>query len=556
MKEEKGNSNQVNSYSRVEIADAVDCIRDKLKKYKIPKREVTRIMLVAEESMVTLFEHAKENEQIKLNIYKLFGKVSIELSAQGEKYEFEEEISVSPEFEEDDPQVEGAIRSSIFQAFGDELKYKHKNGINKIAIGAVKNRNSTMLAMVAAMILGVVFGIAMKNSSISDGAIEWVRGNVLATISTLFLNALKMVIAPLIFFSIATSISGFNNMKEVGRIATKTMLVYICTTVLAVTIGIGMAYLIHSGDPSMAQLVDVAEDTNYSQNGVITSVKDIVLSVIPDSFTKPFADNTMIQILFLAVVVGIGVGKIGEYSKPLRDLFAALNELFMKLATYVTRFLPLFVFSSLASMTIKRNSSGAGSILKLYLPVLAGLGIIFLVYLAFLGLIARVNVITFLKKYIQTFVQVAFLGASSASIPLNLKVCEEKMGISSRIYSFTIPIGATVNMDGTCISLAAYGVSFSVIFGVDISGYKLLLLFITIVVLSIGAPGIPGIQLVCLSALLAQLQIPVAAIGLVAGLDTLIGSIRTSTNCMGDVMTTITVARSEKMMDMEKFNTP
>ena len=182
-----------------------------------------------------------------------------------------------------------------------------------------------------------------------------------------------------------------------------------------------------------------------------------------------------------------------------------------------------------------------------------GIVAMIIVYCILLGVIGRLNPIPFLKKYSPTMLQVFGMASSNAAIIVNMDACENKLGISKKIYSLSIPLGATVNMDGTCIYLVIFGMALARVFGVDINGGMMLSMFFSVFVLSVGAPGVPGAGLVCLSVLLTQLNVPLAGIGLVMGLDSLLGMMRAMSNSLGDVTASLIVAKSEKKLDMEKY---
>ena len=168
-------------------------------------------------------------------------------------------------------------------------------------------------------------------------------------------------------------------------------------------------------------------------------------------------------------------------------------------------------------------------------------------------IIGRLNPIPFVRKYASTMLQVFSMASSNASIPVNMEACDKKLGISRKVYSLSIPLGATVNMDGTCVHLAVFSLALAKVYGVEISGAAILSLVVVIIVLSMGAPGIPGSGLICLSVLLTQMGVPVEAIGLVMGIDSLMGMFRCMSNCLGDVAATAVVARSEGLMDTQKY---
>ena len=215
--------------------------------------------------------------------------------------------------------------------------------------------------------------------------------------------------------------------------------------------------------------------------------------------------------------------------------------------------MPIAVFCSIMSMMITMGVGTILSVLKMFGTFLLGLLAMMVLYCALMLLFGRMNPLPFVKKYVPSMIQVFSLASSNASIPVNMEACEKKVGISKKIYSLSIPMGATLNMDGTCVHLAIFALALAKTYGVEISGGAMISMIISIIVLSMGAPGIPGSGLICLSVLLTQIGVPVEAIGLVMGIDTLCGMFRCMSNCLGDVAVSTIVARSEKELDMEVY---
>lgn len=257
----------------------------------------------------------------------------------------------------------------------------------------------------------------------------------------------------------------------------------------------------------------------------------------------------MLQLIFLAVFCGIAVGMIGSYSKILSDFFEACNELFLKITTLLVKFMPIAAFSSILSMMITTVTETLMSVLNICLVFIFALTLMMVFYCLMLLALAKLNPIPFLKKYYPTMLQVFSMASSNAALPLNMDVCNKKIGVSPKVYSLALPLGATMNMDGTCIYLGIFALALARIYGVDITGAGLLSIVISIIILSMGAPGIPGSGLICLSVLLTQLGVPVEAVGLVIGIDPLIGMLRCMSNCLGDVVACTVVAKSEGLFD-------
>ena len=260
----------------------------------------------------------------------------------------------------------------------------------------------------------------------------------------------------------------------------------------------------------------------------------------------------MLQLIFLAVISGIAAGRIGRYSDMVKSLFETFNELFLKITMFIIKFMPIAVFCSICSMILSMGVETILSVLSMLGTFLVGLLCMIMIYCTILGIAGRVNPLYFLRSYAPTMLQVFSMGSSNAAIPVNMQACD-KMGVAKKIYCLSLPLGATLNMDGSCVYMAVFTLALAKTYGVQITGSAITAMIISIIVLSMGAPGIPGPGLICLSMLLTQVGVPVEAVGLVMGIDAFIGMFRTMSNCTGDVAVSILVARLEKMLDMDKF---
>jgi len=376
---------------------------------------------------------------------------------------------------------------------------------------------------------------------------------IFSPIKTMFLNALKMVVAPVVFFSIISCIVQFSDLSSLGRIGGKIIGMYFFTTCIAIAIGIGVFYLIQPGDASLASslAVDSGAITSQTMN---VSIIDTIVGIIPSDIVNPFLKANMLQLIFMAVIFGIATSLLGKYSDMLVGLFSACNDLFLKVTSIIIKAMPLAVFCSIMSMMLTMGIKTIISVLGMFCTFVLGLFAVMIMYCILMTVMGRINPVNFARKYAPSMLQVFSLSSSNAAIPLNMEACEKKLGIDKMIYSLSIPLGATINMHGTCIYLSVFTLALGKIYGVDVTGGAMLSLIVSIFVLSVGAPGIPGAGLICLSVLLAQTNIPVEAVGLVMGIDSVCAMFRAMSNCLGDVAVSTIVAKSENCMDMEIYN--
>ena len=399
------------------------------------------------------------------------------------------------------------------------------------------------------MLLAVMMGVLLKSFAPESFYLP-VNDNILAPVKTMFMNALKMIVAPVVFFSIVSCIGQFSDLSEMGKIGGKTIAFYLFTTVIATALGAGVYYLFQPG--TFGSFIPESLSASVTAQEVDISIKDMIVNIVPTNFVKPFLEANMLQLIFLAVLCGVAVGMIGKYSRMLSDLFTAFNELFLKITVLIIQFMPLAAFCSILSMILKTGTDALISVLGILGVFIVAIALMMAVYCLLMLVFAGLNPIPFCRKYAPTMAQVFSMGSSNASLPINIEACKQ-MGVSPKVYSLSLPLGATVNMDGSCIYLSVFALALARICGIAIPPAALLSVLISIIVLSVGAPGIPGSGLVCLSVLLAQMNVPIEAVALVMGIDPLIGMIRCMSNCLGDVAVSTIVAKQEGILNLDVY---
>lgn len=535
------------------IQKGLDAIEEQLTKYKLDKKKITKTMLAAEELMLSLLEHSDGNGDMQLSVRKILGDITIDISVPGQAYEFSEDLEFGISLDSDtiSHETEITLRNIILKSFIDDIKYRNQRGRNKVRITVVKSPRALLYRTLGAMFLAIIIGVILKLLSF-DTFNTMLDANLLTPIKTMFMNALKMIVTPVVFFSIVSCIGQFGNLSEMGKIGGKIVSFYLMTTFIATGLGIGVYFLFQPGNTSMANAV-LADSSSITSQEMTVSLKDTIINIVPSNIVEPFLEADMLQLIFIAVLCGIAVGLIGSYSKLLTDIFEACNELFLKITVILVKFMPVAAFCSILSMILSTGPETLISILGIFGTFAFALILMMIVYCLLMIVIAGMNPIPFIKKYSPTMLQVFSMASSNAALPLNFEVCGKKLGISPKVYSLALPLGATINMDGTCIYLAVFALSLAHMYGIEITGAGILSIVISIIVLSIGAPGVPGSGMICLSVLLTQLGVPVEAVGLVMGIDPLIGMMRCMSNCLGDVVASTVVAKKENVLDMEIY---
>ncbi len=260
-----------------------------------------------------------------------------------------------------------------------------------------------------------------------------------------------------------------------------------------------------------------------------------------------------LPIILMATPERTAISMIGRHSKILIAFIEACNEMFLKITSIIIKVMPLAILCSIMEMMLKMGLDTITSVLGMLGVYMIGIIVMMILYCFVLLIFGRVSPLAFLKKYGNTMLQVFAMNSSSAAIPINMEVCEKHLGIAPKVYSLSIPLGATVNMDGTCIRLGVFSLALAGMYGIEISGSMLFSLVVSIFILSVGTPGIPGVGIISLSVLLTAIGVPIEAVGIVMGIDSLVGMSSTMSNCLGDVVVTTIVARSEGLLDMSAW---
>ena len=535
------------------VPDGVSFIQSSLEECGSERKSIIRMLLLTEELLVKLIgSQTKESEgSVWIQVTSIFGETRIRIWGKGEKLEIPE--SMTSLADADDPEAEEVIRNIVLKAYQDNLDMKYRNGINTVSIRVTASRYRQLLLTLGAMVLGIFTGIILK-MFVQQTFTVILSDDLFSPVSTMFLNAVKFVVAPLVFFSIASCIGDYGDMKALGRIGGKVIGTYFFTSLLAVFLGAGIYGIFRIGDPALAGAVtDAASSAIEKSTAVSTSAKDMIMGIIPSDIITPFLNMDMLQVIFIAFLLGFTTKKIGQYSETFRTALNTGNAVFSQATAIIISFMPLSVFCSMAKMIISLDIKNLLKLLTWPATIYFADILMICVYGLLLLIVGRLNPVTFFRKFSPAMLSAFTMASSSATIPVSIEICKDRLGIAKKVYSFSIPLGATINMDGSCITQMISALFMAKIFGVPMTMSLVFSMALTIFVLSVGAPGVPGGALVCIALLLPQYGIPVEGISLIMGLYSLVGMMQTCVNVTGDATVTTIVAKSEGLMDMEKF---
>ena len=535
-----------------ELSNIMEFVESFLSEAKLDKASRVRLTLAAEESVVNLINHS-DGGIIVLNARKpLLKNPELIFSTKGKAFDFTYDIpGLGTDVEVMGEESEEIIRNIILNSVSQSFEYKNKKGRNIVRIAVGDTGHTTLLMTIIAVVSAIVLGILM-NSFLPASACDWINANILSNIQTIFMNGLKMVVAPVVFFSIAGSVSNFSNMTDVGRIGGKVVLFYFVTSVIAVCVGITYFMIFKPGDPSLAATVQIGEAAETTVQAA-PSIIGTIVGIVPSNFAKAFVENDMMQLIFLGVVFGLGVSAGGEKTRGIKTFMEGVLEVLLFITGLFVKMVPLIVFCSMLSTMLGVGMRAFVSVLSIFFTIIFGMFTMMVIYCMIQFFIGHLNPLVMLKKYAGTMIQVFGLSSSNASISINMEACDKKLGISPKLYSLSIPLGATLNMDGMCVDVSIFALSLAHIFGTEFGMGELVKLAVTIIIISMGMPGIPGTALIGITMLLSQLNVPVESMGLIMGIFPIVDMFETVNNCLGDVSVTAVVAKMENLLDEKVF---
>lgn len=535
------------------IMEALEFLGAELPRKKVSEKDIIKTRLLAEECLFKLAKDAAEGTTFEIWIRSVLGNVTTKIKCKGKEIDFSDALALSGNdfknaFDEemDDSAIE-TIQNMLLKGFADKFKISRKKNMNYIDIITKKDPQMTLYITLSAIVLAVIIGLFMR-LCLSETIYNGFCNNVLQPLKTIYMNLLSMIVGPVVFFSMITCMMQFSDMRSFGRIGGKTMGIYTFTSAIAAIAGIGIFYLIQPGTEGSFVSMITSQDT---PNTTI-SFLDTIIDIFPSNIVGSFYENNVLQILLMGLFVGVAANLIGEKGKVLQNFFEAMNDMFLEMVLLLAKLIPLITFCSVMILILTTGTDALISLLALIGTLLAGLVVMVFTYSIMIVLTAKVSPFPFLKRYIPTALNVFSLSSSSASMPLNMDFCKN-IGISQRVYSFTIPFGATINMDGAMIALMTGVLFMAKTFGVTIDTSHIIMLIVSGMLLSMASPGVPGGSLVACTVLLKQMGVPMDCLPLVMVYLTVTDMICTVSNTTGDIAASVIVASTEKLLDKNKY---
>jgi Na+/H+-dicarboxylate symporter len=392
-------------------------------------------------------------------------------------------------------------------------------------------QHTLTVKIIAGMVLGIILGLLIQVLPLPSDMSYFISNTLFGTVGAIFVRLLKMLVVPIVFVSLVCGVCNLADVKSLGKLGVKTIALYLLTTAIAITLAL-----------CVASIFQVGVGLHLSMGGTFVppnapSPTDVLLNLFPTNPLSALEQGNMLQIIVFSLLLGAAIMACGKKAVIIKDCFMALNEIFMKLILMIMTLAPYGVFCLLFFMFSKLSLGDTWHLFKYFMVVILVLAIqLFVVYGGFLTLFKKGNIITFLKAIYPAMIFAFSTSSSSASIPVTLRTVRQRLGVRPAAASFVIPLGATINMDGTAIMQGVATVFIAHVYHVTLglTGYLTVIAMATLA--SIGTAGVPGVGLLTLAMVLQQVGLPVEGIGLIIGVDRILDMLRTAVNVAGDSM--------------------
>ena len=393
------------------------------------------------------------------------------------------------------------------------------------------------------MMIGLALGVTVGAVVDSQFAQTYLQ-----PLGTLFIRLIRMVVVPLVVATIIAGAAGISDTSKLGRVAGKVLIVYAVTTAIAVAIGLLFANLIQPGLG-----LDLSTDGLVVKAVKAPSLTDTLLNIVPINPMEAMANGSMLQIIFFAVIFGFGLASLGERGKPVLRFFELVGDVMIRVTGYVMMYAPIGVFGLIAFTVAKHGLSVLLPLFSLILTsFLATVVLVFLILIPMVAVIGKTNPVKFLKGIFEPWLVAFTTCSSAAALPANLAAAR-KLGATRSIASFSIPLGNTINMNGTAVYMGVCAIFAAEVFGIHLTLTDQLTVVLMGVLAAIGTAGVPGAGLIMTTVVFTQVGIPLEAVALIAGIDRILDMIRTSINVVGDVASAVVVTSLEGDLNSEPY---
>lgn len=404
------------------------------------------------------------------------------------------------------------------------------------------------IALLTGAVAGVLIHYFMPDSSFKN---DILMNGILYVLGNGFIRLMQMLVVPLVFCSLVCGSMAIGDTKTLGKVGIKTIIFYILTTALAISLALGVASLIN---PGVGMDITVTEGTTTSATASI-NFAETLLNIIPKNIFESLATGDMLPVIVFALFVGIMLAKLGNKASTVANFFSQFNDVMMEMTMAIMKVAPIGVFCLIAKTFAGIGFDAFVPMLKYMISVILALALqCFGIYQILLFIFTRLNPFKFIKKFFPVMAFAFSTSTSNATIPMSVDTLSKKIGVSKRISSFTIPLGATINMDGTSIMQGVAVIFIAQAYGMTLTPSAILTVIATATIASIGTAGVPSVGLVTLSMVLSSVGLPTEGIALIMGIDRILDMLRTAVNITGDAVCTTIIAKLEGAFNKEIFD--
>lgn len=404
----------------------------------------------------------------------------------------------------------------------------------------MKKKMSLTSKIFIGLISGLITGLILYQLKGNAFVDNYIVGFAFHLVGKVFINSIKMMVVPLVFVSLTVGAASVGDIKKLGRIGSKTLGFYLTTTAIAITIAIALSSFVQPGVG-----FDLPSDAVYEAKEAPKLV-DVIIDMVPKNPIDSLANGKMLQIIVFSMLLGTAITALGDKATKVREGFEALNEVILKLVMLIMNLAPYGVFALVGKTFFELGYEAMPPLLKYMGCVLFALIVHAIVtYQGLLFAFTRLNPIKFFKNFAPAMMVAFSTASSSSTLPITMETAEERLGVSKSVASFTLPLGATINMDGTAIMQGVATVFLAQAYGLQLGVGDFLTVILTATLASIGTAGVPGVGLIMLSMVLTQIGIPVEGIAIIMGIDRILDMCRTAINITGDAACTLIIAKQE-----------
>ena len=396
------------------------------------------------------------------------------------------------------------------------------------------------------LILGAAIGLALNLGA--PDLFTTLDTYIFGPLGTIFLNLIKMLVVPIVFFSITLGTASLGDPKKLGRIGGKTVGFFLVTTTIAIAIAISLAYVVEPGN------IDIDTTGAEYESSEAPTVVETFTNIIPTNPIQAMVEGNMLQIIFFSIFIGLALAMLGSKTSGLMKAIEQGNDIMMYLVNMIMKFAPYGAFGLLASAIGEMGLDGAQAMFMYMVVVIAALFIHAIVtYGSAVSFLGKMSPVKFFKGFFPAMTVGFSTSSSSSTLPISMKTAQENLNVPKPISSFVQPLGATINMDGTAIMQGVATVFIAQVYGIDLTFSAIVMVILTAVLASIGTAGVPGVGLIMLAMVLNQVALPVEGIALIIGIDRLLDMTRTALNITGDAACAVVVSESEKKHGIENL---